>query len=177
MEEHHYDFSREEEEGLYYYSFRTQLGAFYWVNFSPDRYDHYAADYPNLLDCGYALEVFSRNINSDKKLVSDKRVQPTVCRIIADFLSEFGDDVVLIYHCDTEDGKQAIRSRKFRRWFNEHPLRVSLILEEIAFEVPRNELFEATDTYYAGFLCKSTHPQLEGVKADFERFMMAPFRK
>lgn len=50
---------------------------------------------------------------SDK--LPDKLIAPTVAIIIKDFLQK--QENIVIYICDSSDGKEATRSRKFNQWF------------------------------------------------------------
>jgi Family of unknown function (DUF6169) len=86
----------------------------YQIDFNPD---------PDLFETGL---VFSAGVaeliikvrqNAGNKLpASDKLIAPTIAAIVADFFRVHSESVVL-YICDSSDGRQAARWRKFNDWF------------------------------------------------------------
>jgi hypothetical protein len=100
------------------YSFITDTGIEYICYFTP--YAEYFPNYPDI-----ASSIFSFNLELNKKKTkskgTDKRIADTVITIVGDFLQSKVNAVV--YVCDNSDGKEAIRARKFKSWFNyfDHP--------------------------------------------------------
>lgn len=99
-----------------YYKFTTTADATYACYFvsSPE----YFEDYKEI-----ANKVFSFNLEIlDKKKYTpttiDERISRTVIKIIKDFLESIENAV--IYVCDSSDGKELLRKRKFDQWFKKY---------------------------------------------------------
>ncbi len=107
-----------------YYSFITESGDEYFCYFSS--YADYFSDYPRI-----APHIFSFNLELRKKRLKhkgiDKRIADTVITIVGHFLSGLINAVV--YVCDSSDGKESVRSRKFISWFNFYHYEFSDILQ------------------------------------------------
>ncbi len=88
-----------------YATFTTNNGLHYIVGFDPD-------DASLSLLC-YQLVI----INSDNKpSPRDKKLRDTVISIVKDFFE--GNNEVVLYICETGDGKQAMRNRLFQFWYS-----------------------------------------------------------
>lgn len=108
-----YSFVTENDEDNTYF-FQTQLGIYYAVKFRPSSY---------MLgeDKIYSQNVFEFIIELvfnplARKPPLDKLVSSTIAAIIEHFY-EKKDKSVCIYICDSSDGKQDIRRKKFDEWF------------------------------------------------------------
>jgi hypothetical protein len=66
----------------------------------------------------------------------------------------------LLYICDTGDGKQALRSRLFIRWFNTYRNKDAYIVETA-------EVKEGNITNFAALIVQKSNPQLESIVSDF----------
>ena len=53
---------------------------------------------------------------NNKRSPRDKKLRDTIIAIVEDFFAE--NNEVLLYICETGDGKQAMRSRLFNYWFS-----------------------------------------------------------
>lgn len=58
---------------------------------------------------------FNLSNMSNKKSPGDRKIAPTIARIINGFFD--ANPNILLYMCDTADGQQAERNRLFLRWF------------------------------------------------------------
>lgn len=89
-----------------YYFFRTKYGALYKIGFMPDDtiWDENAYQF---------LIVNENNTTSP----NDAHLKETVFCIIEGFFK--ANPSILLYLCETGDGKQASRNRLFIRWFKE----------------------------------------------------------
>ncbi len=100
-----------------YFSFTTDRGVEYECNFYSAA--EYFVEYPDI-----ASNVFLFNVSRISKEVIkgiDYRIQFTVVEIVAQFLTSKVNAVV--YVCDTSDGRDAARFKKFKSWYfyAEHP--------------------------------------------------------
>ena len=102
-------------DNIYY--FETELGSVYEVLFKPSPYllGNEKSEFAN-----YIYEfIISIEENDEKKIPkTDKKIGATAAAIFKDFYLKKGCSVT-IYICDSSDGKQLIRKRKFDQWFNE----------------------------------------------------------
>jgi hypothetical protein len=96
------------------YLFETASGIQYEVQFKPSPYIFDKAE----LFASFIYEfVLLVRENANPIIESDKRVPFTIVHIILDFYKN-NDNNVCIYICDSSDGKQLARARKFNYWFS-----------------------------------------------------------
>jgi Family of unknown function (DUF6169) len=100
------------------YSFITDGDIEYYCSFVS--YSAYFPGYPEIAPHIYAFNLYPRD-RSAKAKSSDRRIADTVITIVAEFLEAQNNAVV--YVCDNTDGKEAVRARKFKSWFDyyNHP--------------------------------------------------------
>jgi hypothetical protein len=156
----------ETEDNSVFYQFITHNNVAYTVYFSIDQYEQYVDEYPVLLHKGYAFGFRRQKFNASQKNIHDERVSATIYHIITDFIQSKGEETILLYHCDTSDGKQSYRNRLFNMWeqvfagspFTRHSIEVQIDRDE-------KLIF-----YYLGFITLSKNPLLEDVKSEFDAF-------
>ena len=90
----------------------------------------------------------------------DPKVETTVLAIIDEFFRSNME--VLLYICDTSDGKEGGRNRLFLRWFDKHaaPGRFTICTARAKIE---NELV------YAAIIVENRNPKLKEITADFKK--------
>lgn len=110
----YYSFERVEDQGSVHYVFATDFGIVYSVYFNPPDFSDYIENLPHLSKHGRLFGFFPVDEESEKK--SDPQVSNTVCRIIEDYFGSYGNDHVLLYHCDSDDDRQGCRFRLFKLW-------------------------------------------------------------
>jgi len=108
-----------------------------------------------------AIHVIVDPVNINGPLGFDARIGATVTSIIKDYLANIGDDQILIFICDSKDGKQIKRDSKFERWYSYYKSDTSL-------EKINQEILEPQDngTYLSTFisiLFSSDHPRRENI--------------
>jgi hypothetical protein len=150
------------------YAFNTINGRVISVYFSPDQYVEYVADYPTLLSHGYGFGFYPTAEPMYNLNAPDEKIKKTIARIIFDFLNTQGEDVVLLYHCDHADEKQALRNRKFNYWYDSCPDSVKIVKETIELEkfLPNG----TSKNYYMGYITPIGNKVKDLVKAEFEDF-------
>jgi hypothetical protein len=100
------------------YSFETDLGLTYNVKFKPSDYliGDVKTEYSHYL-FEFVIELIYNPLKRNPPL--DKLVSTTIAVIIIDFYYK-KNEAVSLYICDSSDGKQELRNRKFHDWFYSH---------------------------------------------------------
>ena len=89
------------------FTFQTKLGIHYDVSFEPD----------NEIGGCPTYQLILKKVERERT-PHDPQVEPTILAIIDEFFcSNFN---VLLYICDTSDGREAKRNRLFLMWFERH---------------------------------------------------------
>lgn len=98
------------------YGFETELGIVYEVKFRPS---NYLLGDENTIYASYIYEFIIEVVYNPlgKNPPLDKLVSKTISEIIKDFYYKKNGSVC-IYICDSSDGKQVLRRRKFDDWFH-----------------------------------------------------------
>ena len=125
-------------------------------------YDHHLDNYPHLFLNGFGFGFFkmSNPINPQKE---DKLIFATIGQIIFDFMSQQGADVVLLYHCDFKDGRQAVRDRLFQSMLETSTYRD--YFKKDRFEA---NIKETNVTHYMGYITPVENPNLSTVQLEFD---------
>jgi hypothetical protein len=98
-----------------YFEFTTSDGTVYLCYFLS--YSEYFKNYGEI-----AGNIFSFNVDIVRGrktgISSDERVGRTIIEIVKGFLS--GLENAVVYVCDTSDGRELLRKRKFDQWFRKY---------------------------------------------------------
>lgn len=109
-----YEFSRVEmSDGRFAFQFTTVNGVFFLVEFRPTGY---VFENVSWADSCYDFSIRPRN-ESTGRAPYDARTGPTIDAIFRRFFGEH--DRVVIYICETADGRHEARVKKFNRWFKQ----------------------------------------------------------
>ena len=108
-----YSFEIQDDEDNTHF-FQTQLGIYYAVKFRPSAYMLGEEKVYSQHSFEFIIELVYNPL--DRKPPLDKLVSKTIAAIIEDFYLK-KDKSVCIYICDSSDGKQDIRRKKFDEWF------------------------------------------------------------
>lgn len=98
-----------------YFEFTTANGTAYLCYFLS--YSEYFKNYKEIADNIYSFNVEvlkGRNTG----ISSDEKIGRTIIEIVKAFLS--GLENAVVYVCDTSDGKELLRKRKFDQWFKKY---------------------------------------------------------
>lgn len=113
-----YSYIFQEEEQVTVSFFTTKTGTDYRVYFYP------AAEFFTHLDptsllyrYGYFFGFTKLNPNEGKAEPIDLSVRATIIHIIDQFFANNGQENVLIFYCDGDDGKNGKRAKSFQHWF------------------------------------------------------------
>lgn len=119
------------------YYFETQMGLIYEIRFKPTPYlfgNEMQTIANNVFEFGILMQ-----FNPSLKFPSeDKKIGATVVAIFIDFYNRIGN-AVSIYICDSSDGKEFIRKRKFDSWFSEFNDEIFLKIDEMILDKNNNK--------------------------------------
>lgn len=130
------------------YSFRTDFGVFYSVEFDPE-------------DSGLDVVAYWFNLtnNNHKSSPNDVKIRDTVFCIIEEFFRVNPD--ILLYICESGDGHQAMRARLFLRWFNQYNKDGRFIIKTAEVDADK-----ATD--YIALILQRSHPAFDDIVELFD---------
>lgn len=139
-----------EQTGDDSFLFETKHGVVYSVGFLQD-----ISFYGEGVYQFYLINMSGRTIRTDENISETVRV------IIEEFFSH--KEAVMLYICDTSDGRQIYRDRLFRIWFNTYIQNdsYSLLTESILIDNIR---------YYSSVLMRKDNPKLVQVLSSFTNF-------
>ena len=90
---------------------------------------------------------------------NDEKLKATVFRIIEAFFAANPD--ILLYICETGDGRQALRSRLFVRWFSTYSRRDDYVMQTA-------EVQEGKTRNFAALIVQKSNPRLNEILAEFD---------
>ena len=102
---------------------------------------------------------FTINNQSHQPSPNDLKLKATILLLIEAFFAANPD--ILLYICETGDGKQAFRSRLFIRWFNTSKNRDAYILETA-------EVQEGNTKNFAALIVQKSNPRHNEIVSDFK---------
>jgi len=88
----------------------------------------------------------------------DETLRETILLLIEAFFAANPD--ILLYICETGDGRQAFRSRLFVRWFNNYTGRDAYVMQTA-------EVQEGNTRNFAALIVQKTNPRLKDILAEF----------
>lgn len=130
--------------------FVTDYGVKYEVSF--------VVDYTLGMDNSYQLCIDNVDNNTQPR---DIKVRDTIVEIIKEFFNS--NEVSLLYICDTSDGRQKVRDRIFKIWFEEKASHELYTIIPASIEVDGEE-------YFASIILRNNHPQYEAITSTFTKF-------
>ena len=102
---------------------------------------------------------FTINNESHRPSPNDEKLKATVFRIVEAFFAANPD--ILLYICETGDGRQAFRSRLFVRWFNNYSGRDAFVMQTA-------EVQEGETRNFAALIVQKSNPRLKEILAEFD---------
>ena len=144
----YYSFIRDiRDDGIILYRFETDLGKVYTVFFSKEHVLEASHKCPHMTKKGFMLGFLCDSGNKQRQ---DIKIPFTFKNIIDDFLEENGDDSVLLYNCDSSDGKQFERNKLFTKWLNNPSYNSQLINDVVEVELRVDK--EVSITQFCGYI-------------------------
>ena len=89
----------------------------------------------------------------------DQKLRETILLLIEAFFAANPD--ILLYLCETGDGRQAFRSRLFIRWFNNYAGRDQYVMQTA-------EVQEGKTKNFAALIVQKSNPRLKEILAEFD---------
>lgn len=102
---------------------------------------------------------FTINNESHRPSPNDEKLKATIFRIIEAFFAANPD--ILLYLCETGDGRQAFRSRLFVRWFRSYSGRDAYIMQTA-------EIQEGSTRNFAALIVPKSNPRVNEILSEFE---------
>jgi hypothetical protein len=99
------------------YTFVTKVGIIYEIKFKPSSYINLFDENVSKYIFEFVIEVAINETSKNPPL--DVNVSETIAQIFKEFLFKH-DNNIAIYICDSADGKQELRRRKFNEWFDKY---------------------------------------------------------
>lgn len=130
-------------------SFFTDYGVQYIAGFDKD-------DTTMPITETYQFSIINFN---NKKSPLDPKVRETIIAIIENFFME--NQEVMLYICETGDGKQSMRNRLFEYWFNHYRKHWNIMFLTASI-TDENGILN-----YAGIVLRNDHPRLKEIVNEF----------
>jgi len=130
------------------FNFITESGVLYGVAFSEEM------AIGGIMSCQFS---FAR-LNADKSGF-DERIRATLLAIIEEFFN--ANNEIMIYICDTSDGREAFRSKLFVKWFEESDGANRFVIRTASAEIEEQG-------FYTAMIVERSNPNLEAILEDFE---------
>lgn len=144
------------------YYFVNGVGITYEVMFKPSAY--LFPDYPAFNSDVYEFVIRVEENILDINSPPDSLVPPTIAAIFQDFFKREG--AVVVYICDSSDGRQAVRFRKFNSWYSYFEgkgtplMKIDLEFEDKAISV------------YTSLILQAKHPLLQYIIVAYQQLVL-----
>lgn len=117
------------------YAFVTKIGIAYEIKFKP-------SDYINLFDAEVSKYIFEFIIKvaineTGKNPPLDVNVSETIAAIFQEFILKHNNNIA-IYICDSSDGRQELRQKKFNEWYDKYNDATFAKMNEVLFDSKGN---------------------------------------
>lgn len=128
--------------------FTTDYGVLYIICFDEDD--------TSMSRTTYQFVILNAN---NKQSPRDSKLRDTIIAIVEDFFNS--NNEVMLYICETGDGKQAMRSRLFNYWFSAFINRGKYTMLQSSV---KDE--EGIDNFFA-IICRNDYPEAKQVVSEF----------
>lgn len=130
------------------YEFVTSQGITYTIGFIED---------DSISSCeSYQFYITKETLRPS---VKDEKIKMAVFSLLENFFEQ--NSSVLVYICDTSDGKEELRSRLFLAWFKTYSLSEKYICKDAHVKVEHT-------TIYAAIIVRKDNPLIESIIEEFE---------
>lgn len=131
--------------------FVTDSGVEYQINFMPD--------YTLWEEYAYQFVIINKNKKSSP---NDSKLKDTLIYIVEDFFEN--NKNILLYICETGDGKQAARSKLFLRWFASYSRSSEYFFKS-------TEVISDEEQDFAAIILRKDNPDFIEITRDFEEMI------
>lgn len=150
-----YDFEIIEGENISY-TFQTDHQFKYAIRLKLSDYIFQESIWSHLC---YEFTIDILETPSSKLPPLDNRISPTIAAIFLDFLKN--KEKVILYTCETKDGKESVRARKFNIWFRQFNSEVFLKIDKSIYDKKLHI------TYYNSLIISINNPFKDEIIQDF----------
>lgn len=134
---------------IHFVSFITDFGVQYAAGFDPDDTSMPTTE-------TYQFSIINGN---NKNSPRDPKVRETIVAIVEDFFLE--NNEVMLYICETGDGRQSMRSRLFEYWFSQYKEGWNVLMMSAS-------IYDAEGVKnYAAIIVRQDHPRLSDITRKF----------
>lgn len=145
------------------YFFETDKELIYEVVFKPTPY-LFALKNTEIVENTFEFSILLQ-FNPFSKLPSnDKKTGATVVAIFMDFYARRGK-AITVYICESSDGKEVARKRKFDQWFQEYN-------EDVFIKVDRNLIDTKNNKFPISMIISKTNPYESEIFTAFLRLSL-----
>lgn len=130
------------------YTIVTGSDVVYEIKFKPSTYLVESENLEANSVFEFVIEVLYKPENV--ALTLDKLIAPTIYEIFKDFYNH-NNDYVTVYICDSSDGKQFVRKRKFDYWFSEFNDYTFVKFDDVILDATKN-------SFPISFILKRNNP-------------------
>lgn len=127
--------------------FHTIANIVYYISFKEDM------EIAGLYSYQFIIE------RKSEKLGYDVGVRESIIAIIREFFAQNND--ILLYICDTSDGREAIRNRLFIRWFKETDC-------DNVFEIKTADAIVEGESMFFAIIYKKSNPRYTEISNEFD---------
>lgn len=151
-------FASNDSENSYY--FETSNGYLYQVKFKPSPYLFEFNEDIKKYVFEFVITLIENKLGKRPPL--DPIVSDTVAIIFKEFLLKHNNNVA-VYICDTSDGRQDLRRKKFDLWFNNYQNEGFVKVDELILDSSHN-------FYPISLIIQKKHPKLLEIIGAFIKF-------
>lgn len=132
----------------YAYCFYTDYGVAYSISFIKD----------DLFISNETVQFIIANLNN-RKSPRDMKLRDTIMAIVEEFFRV--NESILLYICETGDGKQAMRKRLFDYWLSTYD-------HKSGFSILSSSLVDAEGVWnFASIIVRNDNPRLKEIASEF----------
>ncbi len=144
------------------YYFVNGVGITYEVMFKPSGY--LFPEHPEFNEDVYEFIIRIEENTLTINPPSDSLLPLTIAAIFRDFFKREG--AIVVYICDSSDGRQAIRFRKFNTWYGYFEGRGTTLMKiDLAFE-------DKDMPVYTSLILQAKHPLLQHIIVAYQRLIL-----
>ncbi len=130
--------------------FQTEKGVRYEISFNKE----------DIIFGGCETYQFIIRKLDDNRSSYDPKVKDTILSVINEFFH--ANQKILLYICDTADGKEGSRNRLFLNWFERNA-------EEGRFTIMTANATVEDENIYAAIIVRNDHPNINEIISDFNK--------
>jgi hypothetical protein len=165
-----YSYLFQEEDDIIAAYFNTKGDIKYRIYFYPAiEYTDKLSDDAFLVKNGYFFGFNKLPPNEDKAAPFDHKIKNTLLIIIRNFFSEKGTDVILVFHCDDDDKKEAKRAAIFNRWYESVNSNTAFLKCDEEIIIINSETGQQEKSVYISIIMEQANAVKDAVLLEFQQ--------